>query len=228
MTVKYIALPADFIDLLKLDMNTRGAGFKKLKSKYWHEGSVSSLVKKCFFDIDSTGRFERIIHSLGWLGFRDRLAAAYIEYQLTGHFPNVPDISYIDDILELEELLKPYTIDGHGRGFLLGFFLKMSLCESIRKDPKIDLLPININKEVIKLLDLGQSKLLHIDWLYLTLLEISNFKRVSYLRENLKSGVNFKDLLIDLPEKERQKIIFNLVTYGASIKDREIFFDEVV
>ncbi len=228
MAVMYSALPTDFIDLLKLDMNTRGAGFKKLKSTYWHEGSINSLVKKCFFDIDPTSRFERIIHSLGWLGFRDRLAAAYIEYQLTGHFPNIPDINYIEDILKLEEELKPYTIDGHGRGFLLGFFIKMSLCESVRKDPSKELLPISINQEVINLLDLGQSKLLHIDWLCITLLEISNFKRITYLKENLKSGVNFKDLLSDLPSSEREKIIYNLVTYGASIKDREIFFDEVV
>jgi hypothetical protein len=228
MTVMYTNLPTDFIDLLKLDMNTRGSGFKKLKSTYWHEGSISSLVKKCFFDIDSTGRFERIIHSLGWLGFRDRIAAAYIEYQLTGHFPNVPDLNYIEDVIKLEEQLKPYTIDGFGRGFLLGFYIKMSLCETIRKDPTKKLLPININKEVLNLLDLGQSKLLQIDWLCLTLLQVKNYKRISYLTENLKSGVNFRDLITDLPDKEREQIIYNLVTYGASIKDREIFFDEVV
>lgn len=228
MIIKYVNLPTDFIDLLKSDMNSRGPGFKKLKSSYWYEGSISSLVKKCYNDIDPSGRFERVIHSLGWLGFRDRLAAAYIEYQLTGQFPNVPDLSYIEDILALEESLKPYTVNGYGRSFLFGFFIKMSMCEKITNGSANELSAIELDSDLLNLLDIGQSKLLQIDWLCLALLQISNYKKITYIRDNLKSGVNFKDLMNDIPSQDRDKIMYNLVTYGSSIKDREIFFDEVV
>lgn len=228
MILRYLNLPSDFIFLLKSDMNTRGAGFKILKSNFWNSGSISSLVKNCFVDIDELGRFDRIIHSLGWLGFRDRLASAYVEYELTGHFPKSPNLRLIDEVLTLEDYLKPYTIDGHGRGFLLGFYLRLHMCREQRTNPDFEIPKNLISEDIINLFDVGQSKVLPIDWIGLTLHLLSQYKRVDYLKDGLSQSMTFQDFLTDLPPSDKEDTLYNLVTYGASIEDKEMFFSEVV
>jgi len=226
MILRYQNMPSEFIDLLKSDMNTNDVGFKKLKNNYWHSGSINALIKNCFKDIDDQGRFERIIHSLGWLGFRDRLASAYIEYQISGKFPEKPQLKYIDDILQLEDTLNPYTVEGFGRGFLLGFYLKLINCHEL--EHSANRLEKLIPDDVINLFDVGQSKVLTIDWLCLTLFLLSKYKRVGYLKEGLSDSMNFQDFVGDLPPQEKDEMMFSLVTYGASIEDQDMFFSEVV
>jgi hypothetical protein len=221
MTISYTRLPSEFIDLLKSNMNTRGDGYRKLKTLYWHSGSFKAVTSKCFSSIDKQGRFDRIIHSLGWLGFRDRLAASYIHYLQDGHFPDEPNVELINDILTLEDSLKPYTIDGHNRGFLIGFYLKVSRQSNGQAGALI-------SKETLDLLDIGSSKLLSIDWLCLSLELMLKYKKYNYLKEALSSGANFRDLLFDLPDKEREGLMYDLTTYGASIEEQEMFFNRVV
>lgn len=224
MKTVYVRLPFEFTDLLKSNMNTKGDGFKKLKTNYWNQGSMKTVISLSFQTIDKQGRFDRILHSLGWLGLRDRMASSYIQYLHEGHFPADPNQDYVKDILYLEDVLKPYTIDGHNRGFLLGFYLKMAMTSKGKKFKN----NWSITSEALSLLDLGSSKLLNIDWLCLTLQLALNYKKHDYLASELKAGASFSDIYNDLPLKERTHLLYDLTTYGSSIFEQEMFYSKVV
>jgi len=60
------------------------------------------LVRRIFRDIDPDGFLGKILSISGWPGIRNRLAAVYIEYAMTGRFPESANLSLVTDIVNMK------------------------------------------------------------------------------------------------------------------------------
>ena len=147
-------------------------------------------MRKIFKDIDPDGFLGKIISIAGWIGIRNRLAAVYIEYTMTGRFPDIANLNLVSDILNIENKLRHFTPVGFSRAFLLGFYAKMSLVK-IKKlndtDNLIpDLVPLMIKDEHIEFMKYSKTKSMRIDWVMLQLIQFDHFQLVNKFLHRLK------------------------------------------
>jgi hypothetical protein len=145
----YVSLPEHFTKLLVSNIQNSTANNTNLEMYISENGELNALVKKIFRDIDADGFLGKILSISGWNGIRNRLAAVYIEYAMTGKFPETANLSLVTDIINIENKLRHFTPAGFSRAFLLGFYAKMSLVQIKKMDEAKLFTPLIIRDEHI-------------------------------------------------------------------------------
>jgi hypothetical protein len=215
----YIDLPDYFTRLLCSNMQNGEDNFKNLASYINSNPGFKGLVKRSFLDVDEKGRIETIVKSLGWFGFRNRMSALFLEYQLNGQFPIKPNLELCHELVALEEKVKSQTVEGFSRAFLLGFYWKLHRYKD--NNQFVD----SFNWiEIQDLLKHSKAKVIKIDWLLFSILHLQNFLGKEVVREALKGSADYKDLYESLDEKQKRIYIQNSLSYGASINEPEFFY----
>lgn len=186
--------------------------------------SMVVLINLVFQDLGKRLELGTIIKAVGWTGFRDRMTNAYIDYALNGEFSSTPNIRNISSIVDLEEELKPFTVAGFSRGFLLGFYLRMAQIEMEKKGKEFSI----INDELIKMLKLSKIKIVKVDWLLLCLYHLEGYLGRDLLLTEMDKGQSFENLFGKLTEDQKAVMMGNLLSYGYSIGDHEIFYSRTV
>ncbi len=69
----------------------------------------------------------------------------------------------------------------------------------------------------------SKAKSVRIDWLMLQLIQYEHFFGIDRLSELLKSQTRYEALFALLTENEKEQMLNNFMTYGASINDQDIF-----
>lgn len=225
----FVVLPDDLTHLLKVNMQSTSKGFGGIKSYVIERPGMTRLVQDGFADIDPQGRVEHIIKAVGWFGMRDRLANIYLTKLFTGNFPEKAPENYIDDILVFEDKFKAHTVDGFSRAFLLAFYLKYSLVEldsaSLMDKSCEDLVATS---DLVALTKLARSRVIKIDWLLLVLNHFVTFLSVERCTDELKKKGRFDSLWESLDEDQKELMTSNLMAYGASIQDSELFVSDFI
>lgn len=213
-------LPDYFTLILRSNMQVSGQNFSTLNSYVYSKAPLLALVNKIFKEFGPNVEVGRIIKSLGWVGFRNRIANAFLEYELNGYFPDVLDSSLIIDLINIEEDVKQYEVSGYSRGFLLGFYLK--IIEIRREKNKQNKFQFDLN--FIPFFEFSNSRFPGIDWSYLMILHFNEFLGEKKLKKYLVNKIGFDHIYGELTED--QKIIFaeNLLSYGCSIGESDIFY----
>jgi hypothetical protein len=189
---------------------------------------LNMLVKRLFLDIDKEGFFGRILNISGWAGIRNRLAAAYIEYAITGKFPEMANLSLVNDLVILENKLRHFTTGGYSRAFLLAFYSKMSQIHLQKISNIEDYSPLIIKDEHLEYMKYSKSKSVRIDWLIFQLVQFDYFFGKERMNSLLKSGTTYDALFNLLMVNEQKAVIENCLSYGASIGDKEFFLNNSV
>jgi hypothetical protein len=215
-----INLPDYFTVILASNMQVSGQNFIGLQTYIHSKPPLTSLVKKIFHDIGPNIEVGSIIKSLGWIGFRNRITNAFLEYEMSGHFPATPDSSLLVDLINLEEDLKSYEVSGYSRGFLLGFYIKM--IEIQRTKLKLSSFSIDLN--YIPFLDFSASRFPRIDWSYLMILHFNEFLGESKLKKFLVDKVGFDKIYSEMSDDHKGIFAQNLLSYGCSIGESDIFY----
>lgn len=226
MNLQYVHLPQEFTWLLQSNMQSTGNGFSHLKKTIWSTSNFQSLASRTFSDLEGHLSFEKVITSLGWLGFRDRLAGAYLYHQKYGVFPEEPCLDLVSDILDFEDSLKGQTIDGYNRAFLLGFYLKMNLLGQKRNNHSFKV--SMISSDVSKLLELVNTKTTYIDWLYISLANACEVHGLERVRKLLEAGGGFASLRRGMTNDQDYQFIRSFLAYGASIGHLEVFYNPTI
>jgi len=190
--------------------------------------SFRALVFSYFSDIDSKGRIDIIIKSLGWATFRNRLAALYIHYQAHGEFPATVDTTLAKGLEEFEAKLINHTVDGFSRSYLLAFYLKMARLWSMNKDCEDLLEHLNVEEEIFKYLRSAKAKTVKIDWLILLLCHFHYVFGGDELKKVMDEGTNYTEIFQSLSEAQQDMLMQNFYSYGYSINEVEIFYVETV
>lgn len=227
----YVSLPEHFTRLLVSNIQNSTSNNTNLELYINENKELNALVRKIFRDIDPDGFLGKILSISGWSGIRNRLASVYIEYAMTGRFPETANLNLVTDIINIENKLRHFTPPGFSRAFLLGFYAKMTLIH-VKKltDTKSlipGLMPLIIKDEHIEFMKHSKSKSIRIDWLMFQLIQLEHFLGTSRMETLLQSGSRYETLFTLLSGEEQKQVIENCMTYGSSINDTEIFIADV-
>jgi hypothetical protein len=217
-TLSYAKLPDSFCMLLRAE----GHG----------KNSMDDVFDRCYqTDIPFRALFNRLFpeilkmkvkpERLGRAAIKEKLAASYME--------KYRSIDSLDQIKRLEQTFSDFTVDGHSRSFLLGFYLKMSI---LSNNPGHDQVSHEILTELTTLLPpylkLTRAKVWRIDFIALSLWHYHNFLGSDQLSELLKRGISHADIFRKLKIEERELLAANLLTYGMSIGETESFYSPML
>lgn len=219
----YISLPEQFTRLLVSNIQNATGTNTNLEMYISENSEINALVKKIFRDIDPDGFLGKILSISGWAGIRNRLTAVYLEYAMTGRFPETANLSLVTDIVNVENKLRHFTPQGFSRAFLLGFYAKMSLIQIKKIDDSINYNPLIIRDEHIEFMKYSKAKSARIDWLMLELIQFEHFLGSDRMDTLLAAGSRYESMFALLSPSEQKQMIDNFMTYGASINDAEIF-----
>lgn len=220
-----VDMPDAFTFLLRSNMQSSGKVFTQLQLYVARKPELNALVTRCFRGIDPELRVEAIIKSLGWHGFRDHLAALYIERARLGYYPKKLDAGAVQEIIHFEEKLKDHTVQGHSRAFLLGFYLKLLLLSTSQKEPTAKLHDLLIRDEVVAHLEYARGRSIKIDFVLLILQHLNQFLGKEELSKNLRAQKTYEELYQKLTTNQKQVVVRNLLAYGSSIGENDIFLD---
>lgn len=223
----YISLPEQFTRLLVSNIQNSTGTNTNLEMYINENAEINALVKKVFRDIDPDGFLGKILSIAGWPGIRNRLAAVYLEYAMTGRFPDAANLNLVTDIVNIENKLRHFTPQGFSRAFLLGFYAKMSLIQIKKMDNAASFNPLIIRDEHIEFMKFSKAKSARIDWLMLELIQFDQFLGTDRMNTMLAAGSRYESMFALLSPSEQQQMTQNFLTYGASINDTEIFTMDV-
>ena len=159
------------------------------------------------------------------MGIRNRLAAVYLEYAITGSFPEVANLSLVNDLVTLENKLRHFTSVGYSRSFLLGFYSKMSMIHLQKINNIEDYSPLIIKDEHLDYMKFSKTKSIRIDWLVFQLVQFDYFFGRERMNSLLSAGTRYDALFSLLMHNEQKVMIENCLSYGASIGDQEFFLN---
>ena len=221
---KTTQLPDYFTRLLKVRTQTTASGLSDILRYINQQRSFWGLIQKNFTDIDKEGRVENIIRSLGFETFRNRMASIFINYEFCGNYDEEIDESLIDEILKIEKMIIPYSVEGNHRGFMLGFFAKMSKTQNNDEN----YYTVDLSSSLINLLKYSQRKLTKPDWILIILDQFCLSIGIEKLEKILKNGIRYMDIYNLLSVEEQKLFTENLLAYGQSINEPEFFVNDLV
>jgi len=222
----YISLPFELIQILKtnLSINNPSLAIADIIRK---SPSLSVILQRPFQEFNLGLDMERSIASMGWQNFRDRLAGIYIHKSLFGAYPSRPTIDEVLDIKNLEDIFSDHYVRGPSRVFMLGFYLRLLNIHS-RNHLGNDANEIKIPQDVISIIKNSKSKSLKIDWLILILMHLSHGIGHHELLQEMNKGKKVKELYFLLNKDQRKLMIDNLLAYGSSIGESDLFlYDKI-
>jgi hypothetical protein len=224
-----VHLPGSLINLLKLNVHTTSEIQSLLYEFLLEDEAMLNLIQDKFFDIDPQGRIDKILQSLGWESFRDRLVSIYYYHAKYGRFPKLSAPEILDPIKKWDTNMMPFAVSGYSRSFLLGtYFLFLDLKQK-EEDPSIDILKECMLPEMIHYLRLAKVKNFKIDWLYLALLHFHYYLSQDRLIQELKSiDVSHDHLFSLLTQDQKNQYLKNMLNYSIAVQGPELFKSDEV
>jgi hypothetical protein len=226
LLLPHVILPAEYVDLLKANLATVSSPdqiFKNIRPN----PALYTILENGFKEFNDGRGLEKTMMALGWSNFRDRMGSLYIHKAIFGNFPNKTTMELVEDIKLLESRFLDNSIQSYSRVFLLGFYLKLANLQ-IQKRENNQFLEINIPEEVAPILKISQARSEKIDWLILIVLHLLNGLGEKIVINALAAGKNFDELYSLLSPDSRKLMMDNLLAYGLSINEPDLFLYEKI
>jgi len=222
----HVILPAEFTTLLKSNLSVTTSSAPIFDVIRPNQAIYMSL-EKAFKEFDDGRGLEKTMVALGWSNFRDRMASMYVYKTIYGNFPTHTSMELVEDIKDLETRFVNHSVHSYSRVFLLGFYLKMANIQTQRRENN-KFLEIKVPEEVGALLRLSQGRSEKIDWLILICMHLLFALGDKMLLNALASGKKFEDLYSLLTPEFKKSMMDNLLAYGVSIREPELFLYEKI
>lgn len=222
----HVILPAEFITLLKANLPTSTSS-QEIFDVIRPNEALYSILEVGFREFNDGRGLEKTITALGWSNFRDRMASLYIHKTIFGHYPNQTSMELVEDIKNLEARFIDNGIHGSSRIFLLGFYLRLANIQ-IQKRENNQFLEIKIPEEIAPILKISQGRTEKIDWLILMIMHLLKGLGEKIVINSLVSGKSFDELYSMMSSDARKNMMENLLAYGTSIREPDIFiYDKI-
>lgn len=226
LVLPHVILPSEFITLLKSNLTTvttAGPIFDVLRPNQ----ALYMVLEKAFKEFDDGRGLEKTMVALGWSNFRDRMGSLYIYKKIHGHYPKMTSMELVDELKDLEVLFSNHSVHGYSRVFLLGFYLKLANIQ-IQQRSFNKFLEVKIPEDLGTFLKLSQGRSEKIDWLILITMHLLQGLGDKLLMNSLVAGKKFEELYQLLTPEFRQNMTRNLLAYGTSIQEPDIFLYEKI
>lgn len=215
-------LPDELVLLLKSNMTHDKDIFDFIYVTLEDNQSLQYLFNHTFSYVDGEKNFKEMMKSLGWLHFRDRLSALYLNRIKDGRYPTQIDSSLINDMLILEQRLEDNTIQSVSRSYLLGLYLTtLKLTD--------DFFSARIPRVVFDLMKVSRTRIERIDWMILLLWHFALFLSDKKLQELIvNERKTYKDIYQQLSKEQQKYMMTNLLHYAYSINEADFFKNQMI
>jgi hypothetical protein len=222
----YVILPNEFITLLKSNISVTTSPapvFDVIRPN----NAIYMSLEKAFDEFDDGRGLEKTMLALGWSNFRERMGSMYVYKAVHGNYPNKTNMDLVEDIRDLETKFVNHSVNGFSRVFLLGFYLRLANIKTQRRESN-PYLEIKIPEEIVSFLRLSQGRSERLDWLILIVMHLQQGLGDKMLMNALISGKKFDDLYAVLSPELKRNMMDNLLAYGASIGEPDVFiYDKI-
>jgi len=221
-------LPDHLTLLLKANMSSNGQLYKELDQYIYKRKDLYELVRINFSEVNQFGAVGKLIKSIGWMGFRDKISALYLNYMWNGNYASAQDPTFLNDVLSLETFVSQNCVQNYSRGFLLGMYLKGAEVSGCDLDTSLRVKNIVNDTELKGMLRAMGSRVIKIDWLILQLMHFRAYLGFSALVSMLNRACSYAEIFGELSMDQREELTINMLAYGASINETNIFIDRPV
>ncbi|MBT3236718.1 MAG: hypothetical protein HN353_12250 [Bdellovibrionales bacterium] len=220
-------LPDYFTLLLRGDVPTINNGWERLDSLAYNTNSAFyAIVSKFFCQIDPQVRVKEIVKILGWHRFRNQLATLFIHYQQYGSYPDQLEMDLSSDLTIFEEKIRDYTLPDNSRAFLLAFYLSMSSLSL--QDGNEGNTHLIIPERTLALLSHFNRRIERVDWVIILLIHFNEFLGEENILRLLQDGASYQEIYQMLANREKRILLGNLLSYGFSINESDVFINDVI
>lgn len=216
-------MPEYFIPFLKCNMQSGSENLKNLQRTIRDDQGFYSLFCHSFKEFDERLDPKRVLSALGWESFRNRFASLFIYYARNRKFPAKTNESELGHIIAFEQKFRRYSVEGHGRLFMLGMYLTFIDIKNKNKDFQTKLEDENLQKLLVK----SRIKELKIDWLILALMHFMQELSLNEMEKILSEEDSYLNLYRSLSKEGQRKLTKGYLNYAASIKDDYFFLNSV-
>jgi hypothetical protein len=222
----HVILPIEFVSLLKLNI-TATTSSQTIFDIIRPNQALYMSLEHTFREFDEGRGLEKTMTALGWLNFRDRMASMYVYKSIHGLFPLHSSMDLVEDIKTLEHRFTGHSIQGVARIFLLGFYLKLANVQ-IQHRENNKFIEISVPSEINSFLKLSHGRSEKIDWLILILMHLNATLGDKLVLNAIATGKKLEELYGLLSTDSRKFMHDNLLAYGASINEPDLFlYDKI-
>ncbi|MGB0453377.1 MAG: hypothetical protein ACPGJV_06650 [Bacteriovoracaceae bacterium] len=188
--------------------------------------SFRGLFHKNFREYDEKLDPRKMVNSLGWETFRNKMLALFVFYKKHGHYPEVLEHGDIEDILELDRKYQRFSVEGHSRVILLGLYLKLHGWEYPEEEGLLNALIED--EDIFRLVKMTKIRELRLDFLILSLCLFKKLLGTKKFVEKFESNTDYDFYFDQLSHNHKQEFLDAMLKYCASIKDAALFLKEEV
>lgn len=182
------------------------------------------FVQEAFSAYLKKGGVVGMLSALGYHGFRNRLAEAYLFHARYGKFPQAIEL---DDVLYAVDLEKRFDFllsEPNGQVFLLGTYLKLCEIHFEREGDMDSFENLIIPPEVDEILMKGKSKNINVDWLIILVWEICSTLGHAEAKDVLAMSKGNMDIILSkISSSQYKSIIYSLLRYGTVTNEFHFF-----
>lgn len=223
----YVNLPEEFITLLKSNLATVTTPSPVFDLIRKNRG-LYQMLETTFHDLDDGRGIEKTMVALTWHNFRNRMASLYISKAIYGKFPAKTDLSLVEDLISFENNFTGSGVHSNSRIFMLAFYIKLAQLK-IQKNTEPPFVDLNIpHKSLTQILKQSQGRSEKTDWLILVTLHFLQGMGETGLSQAIIAGRSFDDIYDMLTPGFRRRMHDNLLTYGSSVGEPDIFVYEKI
>jgi hypothetical protein len=220
-----VTIPPTLTTLLKTHMHSGVGSVAQIFDLTSIDKGFELIAKQVLSDVVAGHEkmsFDKILLAVGWRAFRERIVLGYLKrYQQT--YQTQAEI-IIDELLDFENRYVDFSQTSLSRLFMLAFFFKVcELYEIASGDIKHGNI-LTMPYYVDEVLAMGKAKNEKIDWMILLIWQLGLALGEEKLKHNFKlfQG-NIQTIWQELPILDQEKILRNLLAYGAAINDDTLF-----
>jgi hypothetical protein len=224
-----VTIPESITQLASLHLKNSRIVFSEIADIIESDSFLNLYVKRTFSKYLENGGILRMLTTLGWEGFRNRICEAYIFYARHGHYPDLIELDEIYDVLDIEKRFDFLFSEGDNHVFKFGFFLKLCDIYLESHNEYIGNEFISIPVEVDEILVKGHSRSVEADWLIIivwTIVELIGADEAMKLLKQYNGDWN--QLRNLLSESQQDEFYSSLLKYGHGINDKTFFIGSKV
>jgi hypothetical protein len=215
LNLPFIVLPKEFCQLLSDTLSETRKDYTHIVDCLCRDKATQLLLNKILESYRVSNLYDFLsIH--GWTALRNNLASLYVAHIIFKKFPETPDLSLIQDLLDFEERYNWLSPKGQSRLFLFGFYLKISGINFQKSGEQHRLKEIQIPEGLDSLLKFTKTRSNEPDILLILTWFIFN------INENIKfQNQKFHEIYNKISDDEKAKLLQNYLNYSGSIHNDE-------
>jgi hypothetical protein len=222
----HVNLPEEFVKLLRMNLSVTASSGPILDLIRPNQ-ALYFCLETAFAEFDVGLGLEKTMIALGWPNFRERMASIFVYKAIHGHYPQKTSMDLVEEIKNLESRYVDHSIHGISRIFLLGFYLMFANLQIQRRENN-KFLHIKFPHELNRFLRLSNGRSDKLDWLVLILMHLEEALGEKLLENSLIAGKKMDEIYSLMTPESRNQMHNNLLAYGASINEPDIFlYDKV-